>query len=40
MADHPNAAKLRAAAEALEASGDMSSQMGMIVRHPGRPELA
>ena len=30
MADHPNAAKLRAAAEALEASGDMSSQMGMI----------
>ena len=30
MADHPNAAKLRAASDALEQSGDMTSQMDMI----------
>jgi len=30
MADHPNAAKLRAAADALELSGDMTSQMDML----------
>ena len=30
MADHPNAAKLRAASEALEQSGDMTSQMDMV----------
>lgn len=30
MADHPNAAKLRAAAEAMEQSGDMTSQIDMI----------
>ena len=30
MADHPNAAKLRAASEAMEQSGDMTSQIDMI----------
>jgi len=30
MADHPNAAKLRAASEAMEQSGDMMSQMDMV----------
>ena len=30
MADHPNATKLRAASDALEQSGDMTSQMDMI----------
>ena len=30
MADHPNAAKLRAAAEEMERSGDMMSQMDML----------
>jgi len=30
MADHPNAAKLRAAAEEAERSGDMMSQMDML----------
>ena len=30
MADHPNAAILRAAAEAMEASGDMTSQIDLI----------
>jgi ketosteroid isomerase-like protein len=30
MADHPNAAKIRAASEAMELSGDMTSQMDML----------
>lgn len=30
MADHPNAAKLRAAAEEMERGGDMMSQMEML----------
>jgi uncharacterized protein len=30
MADHPNAAKIRAASEAMERSGDMMSQMEML----------
>ena len=30
MADHPNAAKLRAAAEEMERSGDMMSQMDLL----------
>lgn len=30
MADHPNAAKIRAASEAIERSGDMTSQMDMV----------
>ena len=30
MADHPNAAKLRAAAEAMDRSGDMTSEMDML----------
>ena len=30
MADHPNAAKIRAASEAIEQSGDMTSQMEMV----------
>jgi len=30
MADHPNAAKLRAASEAIEQSGDVMSQMDMV----------
>ena len=30
MADHPNAAKLRAASEAMERSGDVMSQMEML----------
>ena len=30
MADHPNAAKLRAASEAMEQSGDMMSQIDML----------
>ena len=30
MADHPNAAKLRAAAEAFEQTGDMTTQMDML----------
>ena len=30
MADHPNATKLREAAEAFEQSGDMSAQIDMI----------
>ncbi|HYI66427.1 MAG TPA: nuclear transport factor 2 family protein [Candidatus Limnocylindrales bacterium] len=30
MADHPNAAKLRAASDAIEQSGDMTSQMDMV----------
>jgi uncharacterized protein len=30
MADHPNAAKIRAASEALEQSGDMTSQVDMV----------
>jgi len=30
MADHPNAEKIRAAAEAIEAGGDMTSQMEML----------
>ena len=30
MADHPNAAKIRAAAEAMERSGDMMSQMELL----------
>ena len=30
MAGHPNAAKLRAASEALEQNGDMTSQMDML----------
>ena len=30
MADHPNVAKLRAAAEAMEQSGDLTSQIDMI----------
>ena len=30
MADHPNAAKLRAAAEEMERSGDMMSQMDVL----------
>ena len=30
MADHPNAAKLRAASEAIEQSGDLMSQMEML----------
>ena len=30
MADHPNAAKLRAASEAMEQSGDAMSQMDMV----------
>ena len=30
MADHPNAAKLRAASEAMEESGDLTSQIEMI----------
>ena len=30
MADHPNAAKLRAASEAMESSGDMMSQIDML----------
>jgi hypothetical protein len=30
MDDHPNAAKLRAASEAMERSGDMMSQMEML----------
>ena len=30
MADHPNAAKLRAAAEEMERSGDMMSQIDML----------
>jgi ketosteroid isomerase-like protein len=30
MGDHPNAAKLRAASEAMEQSGDMMSQMEML----------
>jgi uncharacterized protein len=30
MADHPNAAKIRAASEELQRTGDMTSQMDMI----------
>ena len=30
MADHPNAAKIRAANEAIEQSGDVTSQMEMV----------
>ena len=30
MADHPNAAKLRAASEAMEQGGDMTSQLDMV----------
>ena len=30
MADHPNAAKIRAASEAIEQSGDPTSQMEML----------
>lgn len=30
MADHPNAAKIRAASEAMEQSGDMTSQLDML----------
>ena len=30
MADHPNAAKVRAASDAIEQSGDMSSQMDLV----------
>ena len=30
MADHPNAAKVRAASDAIEQSGDMTSQMDMV----------
>src|SRR5687768_60859 len=30
MADHPNAAKLRAASETMEQSGDMMSQIDML----------
>ena len=30
MADHPNAAKIRAASEAMEVSDDMTSQMEML----------
>ena len=30
MADHPNAARLRAAAEAMEQSGDVMSQMEVV----------
>lgn len=30
MADHPNAAKLRAASDAMEQSGDVMSQMDMV----------
>lgn len=30
MADHPSAAKLRAAAEAMEQNGDIMSQMDMV----------
>ncbi len=30
MADHPNAAKIRAASQAIEQSGDMTSQMDMV----------
>ncbi len=30
MADHPNAAKIRAAAEEIERSGDMTSQSDML----------
>ena len=30
MADHPNAAKLRAASEAMEQSGDMMSQIELL----------
>jgi len=30
MADHPNAAKIRAASDAMEQSGDMTSQMDMV----------
>ena len=30
MADHPNAAKLRAAAEAMDRSGDMTSEMDLL----------
>ena len=30
MADHPNAAKLRAAAEAMERSGDMTSEIELL----------
>ena len=30
MADHPNAAKIRAASEAMEQSGDMMSQMDLL----------
>ncbi len=30
MADHPNAATLRAASDAIEQSGDMTSQMDMV----------